>query len=345
MEQIGTTLNRRRTKSYGRRVGKPSPDPRAERGVGRGVDPRDLGLIDKWQVLRDLTEARDTYGLKDRTLTVLQALLSCHKTRFLRHGEAVVVFPSNRTLSARANGIAESTLRRHLGTLVESGLITRRDSPNRKRYRRRTDADGLAFGFDLEPLVRASRQIAQAAEDARNTRAVQADLRDTVRLLIQHLSEMGHDPVAFRKALRRKLDTAALQGIMTQLRHEIGHPGGTDETNGSDSENERHIDSDSNPKEDAEDSISLRDVLQNSTEMMGFTLKPVRSWQGFESLARTLAPDMGLSAQQWENGQRLLGKRHAAILLADTLEATSDPDLYPGTFASLLRTKTRQSSS
>ncbi len=114
---------------------------------------------EKWRVLRDLTTARARLGLTAATLTVLEALLTFLPEAMLapdrEAGVELVVFPSNRTLSARARGLSEAALRRHLAALVETGLVIRRDSPNGKRYVRRGEGGQVtqAFGFDLTPLA------------------------------------------------------------------------------------------------------------------------------------------------------------------------------------------------
>jgi replication initiation protein RepC len=92
--------------------------------------------VDKWQVFRDVCEARALLGVQDRALAVLDALLTFHPVPELSAERAMVVFPSNAQLSVRAHGIAGTTLRRQLAALVEAGLIIRRDSPNGKRYAR-----------------------------------------------------------------------------------------------------------------------------------------------------------------------------------------------------------------
>ena len=110
----------------------------------------------KWRMFRHVCEARAELRLSDRSLTVLNALLSFHPDTVLTLGsDDLVVFPSNRELSVRAHGIPASTLRRHIAALVDAGLILRRDSPNGKRYVRRAPGGGIeqAFGFDLSPLV------------------------------------------------------------------------------------------------------------------------------------------------------------------------------------------------
>src|SRR4051794_25904997 len=107
----------------------------------------------KWTVFRALCAARRRLGLSERTLAVLDALLSFHPETALSGGN-LVVFPSNAQLCLRAHGMAASTLRRHLAALVESGIVLRRDSPNGKRYARKGAGGEIerAFGFDLGPL-------------------------------------------------------------------------------------------------------------------------------------------------------------------------------------------------
>ncbi|TBE37939.1 plasmid replication protein RepC [Rhizobium leguminosarum] len=123
--------------------------------------------VEKWKVFRDVCEARERYGLQDRALAVLDALLTFYPEAELDAEQALVVFPSNGQLSVRAHGITGTTLRRHLATLVEAGLIQRRDSPNGKRYAHR-NRDGeieQAYGFDLAPLVARAAEFAAVAQD------------------------------------------------------------------------------------------------------------------------------------------------------------------------------------
>src|SRR5579875_3124167 len=115
----------------------------------------------KWNVFRDICAAREKLGVSDRALAVLNALLSFHPETVLT-GAGLVVFPSNKALGVRANGMAAATLRRHLAALVEAGLVIRRDSPNGKRYARKNGAGEVetAFGFDLAPMVARAEEYA-----------------------------------------------------------------------------------------------------------------------------------------------------------------------------------------
>ncbi|NTF91607.1 replication initiation protein RepC [Agrobacterium rhizogenes] len=123
--------------------------------------------VDKWRVFRDVCDARSRLGLQDRALAVLNALLSFFPAVELSSEKNLIVFPSNAQLSARANGIAGTTLRKCLGMLVEAGIIIRKDSPNGKRYARKGDEGDIedAYGFSLAPLVARASEFAALAQD------------------------------------------------------------------------------------------------------------------------------------------------------------------------------------
>lgn len=125
------------------------------------------GPVDKWRVFRDIGDARSRLGLQDRALAVLNALLSFFPAAELDGEKNLIVFPSNAQLSARANGIAGTTLRKCLGALVDAGVIIRKDSPNGKRYARKGDEGNIedAYGFNLAPLVARATEFAALAQD------------------------------------------------------------------------------------------------------------------------------------------------------------------------------------
>ena len=149
-----------------------------------GDGGNDGGQTDKWQLIRALTEAAGQYGLGDRTIGLLEALLSFTTERMLDGSQPIIVFPSNRELSLRSRGMAPATIRRHLSALVEAGLIFRRDSPNGKRFCRRDDHGQVedAYGFDLSPLALRAGEIHAAADKARaEDKAIRA-LRSEITL-------------------------------------------------------------------------------------------------------------------------------------------------------------------
>lgn len=123
--------------------------------------------VDKWRVFRDVGDARSMLGLHDRSLAVLNALLSFYPGTELGEEKNLVVFPSNAQLSTRANGIAGTTLRKCLAALVEAGIIIRKDSPNGKRYARKGAGGDIqdAYGFSLAPLLARASEFASLAQD------------------------------------------------------------------------------------------------------------------------------------------------------------------------------------
>ena len=188
--------------------------------------------VNKWAVFRTLAFIKGRLGISDRTLGVLNALLSFQQETALSlpvqrehkrdapqiaqqddgqpgldkpqpghdklqpgHGTGqpgqgvpcdLVVFPSNKSLCLRAHGMAEKTLRRHLGALVEAGLVIRRDSPNGKRYARK-DHTGQerfseAFGFDLTPLVTRASEFESLAENIRREHKALQVARERISL-------------------------------------------------------------------------------------------------------------------------------------------------------------------
>jgi replication initiation protein RepC len=124
-------------------------------------------IVHKWKIFQTICTARSRLGVSERSLSVLNALLTFHPETALTGEEELVVFPSNHQLTLRAHGMAASTLRRHLAALVDVGLIIRRDSPNGKRYARkgRGGEIELAFGFDLSPLVARAEEFERLAAE------------------------------------------------------------------------------------------------------------------------------------------------------------------------------------
>ncbi|MBI1622755.1 plasmid replication protein RepC [Aquamicrobium zhengzhouense] len=195
----------------------------------------DNGRADKWQLIRALSEARGVFGLSDRTIVVLEALLSFHTPREIDGSEPIVVFPSNAELSLRSRGMAEATLRRHIAALVEAGLILRRDSANGKRYCRRDERGTIAdaFGFDLSPLALAAGEIYAAAEAVRDeARALQKlrteisiHLRDTGKVIEAGLAErLNGDWASFLMQLQplaKRLPRQAERSVLERRREDL----------------------------------------------------------------------------------------------------------------------------
>jgi replication initiation protein RepC len=219
--------------------------------------------VNKWELLRELSKAQAAFGVSERDLTVLQGLLSFFPDDALGGNNEMVVFPSNKAICERLNGMPCSTMRRHLARLVEAGLLMRRDSPNGKRYVRKHGEERVAFGFDLSPLYCRSEEIARAAEAVREAEERVRRLREVVSLMrrdLAALAEFGEeirpglglwdqlrDKAALTaRALRRKLTLeeisafrADLEALLDHARNVIDGPG-TEEMNTNGANIERH---------------------------------------------------------------------------------------------------------
>ena len=221
--------------------------------------------INKWELLRELSKAQAAFCVTERDLTVLQGLLSFFPKDALGGDAEMVVFPSNKAICERLNGMPCSTMRRHLARLVGAGLLLRRDSPNGKRYVRKHGAERVAFGFDLSPLYQRSEEIFRTAEAAREADNRLRQLREVVSLMrrdLAALAEFGEDlqpglglwdqlrdtAALTARALRRKLTLeqldqyrAELETLLDKARDVIDGPE-TEEmgTNGAQCEHHHH---------------------------------------------------------------------------------------------------------
>jgi replication initiation protein RepC len=149
-------------------------------------------VVHKWKIYQAICAARPRLGVSERSLSVLNALLTFHPETALTGEGDLIVFPSNHLLSLRAHGMPASTLRRHLAVLVDAGLIVRRDSPNGKRYARKDDAGEieLAFGFDLSPLVVRSDEFENLAAAVETEARALKFVRERITLCRRDIAKM-----------------------------------------------------------------------------------------------------------------------------------------------------------
>ncbi|MCE8548140.1 replication initiation protein RepC [Ruegeria pomeroyi] len=242
--------------------------------------------VNKWELLRELSKAQAAFGVSERDLTVLQGLLSFFPDDALGGNAEMVVFPSNKAICERLNGMPCSTMRRHLARLVDAGLLQRRDSPNGKRYVRKHGEERVAFGFDLSPLYCQSEEIARAAEAVREAEERVRRLREVVSLMrrdLAALAEFGGEmqpglgiwdqlrdkAILTARALRRKLSIedlvayrADLEALLDQARNIIDGSE-TEGMNTNDARSERHHHSSN------KESIDLEPALEKSGAAAG----------------------------------------------------------------------------
>lgn len=188
-----------------------------------------------YEHLRPVRILRKELGLTSNDVTVLTALISFlprerNSSQNTKHSALTVVFPSNLSLSERANGIDERTLRRSLGRLEAAGLIERKRSANGKRFPLRYG--GIirdAFGIDLDPLIQNSDALAaeasKLAEERERLRSLKAEalaLRASLLQAEQFDQARSSTLETVRTILRRTTLTAdAVLHIIADLR-ELG---------------------------------------------------------------------------------------------------------------------------
>lgn len=227
--------------------------------------------VDKWKVFHSIRDAKELLGATDRSLTLLNALLSFHLESELSGERDLIVWPSNEALMARANGMPPTTLRRHLAVLVDCGLIIRRDSPNGKRFARKGRGGEIeqAYGFDLSPIVARAQEFDDLAEAIRTEkkafRVAKERLtllrRDVVKLIDAGIEEnvpgnwtgvlrayqtiVGRLP---RSAPRQLIDDVCtdLHGLYVEIREVLESFAETRNPGANESHNGRHIQN-SNP--------------------------------------------------------------------------------------------------
>ncbi|MCJ8521752.1 replication initiation protein RepC [Pseudorhizobium tarimense] len=248
---------------------------------------------EKWKVFRDVSEARPLLGLQDRSLAVLDALLSFFPENELRQDQQLIVFPSNAQLTLRAHGIAGATLRRHLALLVEAGLITRKDSANGKRYARKAKSGEVesAFGFDLSPLLLRSEELAQLAQQVaaerlllRRTKESLTICRRDIRKLITAAMEEGASGdwgkvelvyVTLVQRIPRTPTLAELTALldeMTLLRHEVLNMLELEKNSANMSANDAH---DERHKQNSKPEL-INDLEPSSRTELGADVEPIQ---------------------------------------------------------------------
>jgi len=143
---------------------------------------------------------------------------------FLRPGQGDTVFASNQSICLRVGGIDERTLRRHINRFVETGLIERNDSSNRKRYRvRSSDGECISYGLSLTPLLQRASELISLAKKIEEARRDQIFLRKQILTGLAHLDSVDPDnafAMATRKILRRKLSITEYRAVLKETKAE-----------------------------------------------------------------------------------------------------------------------------
>jgi len=322
-----------------------SPIPLINSGAARPQPDQGDGVQrDLWKLLDKLALCRRHYDLTANSLSVLRALISFLPKTTPASGD-LLVWPSNRSLCERADGMDERTLRRHLERLVNAGLISRRASSNGKRFAVRCRrAVVMAFGFDLWPLHERADEIASAAEAVRDQDEQSATLRTEILNLLHSLDDTAAKPDAdeeaeIRRILRRRISLERLTELRDQLARAHRKLASVPRIlTATDRQIDRHQQrtekdyyesvcplpseapretQDLNPQDvkrgNADDDITLKNCLDATSESRAFAQQPVQSWTDLVHLADTLSPMIGIDKELSEHTKRAMGPLQAAI--------------------------------
>ncbi|MGJ8547809.1 MAG: plasmid replication protein RepC [Sulfitobacter sp.] len=295
----------------------------------------DNSIPERHIVVATLRNAAPRLGLSASVISTLDAMLSCLAPKRNHH----TVFASNATLTFRRNGISDRTIRRHAATLQEIGLLVRRDSPNRKRFTKHNIYEGkaLRFGFDLSPLFDRLHEIASMAAEVLREREQIDYLRAKIRAAANaSLTANPNDDTALNifRILRRKLSLRDCEQILSDLRVTEVEAEATDDRStdltttmtASDGQfvrhhhksNKEHIDKErialkkETPLTNSEAPITILELLSACPEAAEFSLRKIETIQDVVAHARTLAPMIGITSQNYEAAHERLGALRAA---------------------------------
>ena len=348
--------------------------------VAAQVSARDVDgkVAHKWKTFHAIAESKDALGVSDRTLAVLNALLTFLPETALSPGQ-LVVFPSNKSLAVRAHGMTETTLRRHLSALVAAGIVIRRDSPNGKRYARKGD-DGqieTAFGFDLAPVLARAGEFEQLAAEAAAERRSAMLARERITILRRDIGKMiqagsaeGPRSVWAGYAqtyalLCRRLPRVVTLDLVEPLAADLMALAVTvgkalealvnvDNLRGSDSQNDAQIQNSkpepiialepaSENKQEAKTepkSLPLGLVLKACPDITMYGRRGIQSWTDLIATAGMVRGMLGISSSAWEQARDAMGEAGAAATVAGILQKAEDVK-NPGGYLRGLTQKSR----
>lgn len=289
----------------------------------------DNAVPERHIVIDLLRKAAPLVGLRAPVIATLDAMLSCLPPKRSHH----TVFASNATLAFRRNGISDRTIRRHAALLQEAGLLTRHDSPNKKRFKRnnRTDGKALLFGFDLSPLFARIAQIAGLAAETARTAEQIGYLRTKIRAAANDLLRNDADnPAAINalRDLRRKLsrnDCEVLLESLTVSAISAEHAMTTSpvETmkmaaNGGQNVRLHHNSNKENRSENksvSEKPLSVAELINACPEAAQFAFEKIITHHDIVAHAQRLAPMIGISPENYHAAENRLGSMGTAITI------------------------------
>ncbi|MDZ4094953.1 MAG: plasmid replication protein RepC [Paracoccaceae bacterium] len=317
----------------------------------------------RWHILDLAKTCRQRLKLRDRDIAVLRGLLSILPPQ--ARPDQMVVYASNRVLIDRCDGIDERTLRRRIAHLQACGMLTRRTSPNGKRYQIRNEHHDtvLTYGIDLAPLFNIQGHLEALALDCRHeavrVKVLRAMIRDVLFSTPPH--QTTDVQTEAQRALRRVLDADQLRQILSQLKEvaPIDNPQLTNisslpttHLSVSDGQNDRHIQSsykDNLESEGAESQttripanhkknapmnqadITVDECIELATTAKAMAPKQPQCWEDLIDLSTSLAPAVGLQRAVIHEAEKHLGRHGCALAILGLVEAFGrirNPEAY-----------------
>lgn len=292
----------------------------------------DNALPERHIIIETLRKAAPLLGLKPTVIATLDAMLSCLAPK-RNHN---MVFASNMTLSARRNGLSERTLRRHAATLMEAGLLERKDSANGKRFTRYDPAhkQSMHFGFDLSPLFYKLGEIAAMAVAAQEQSEQIAYLKSKIRAQLRpllHADPNDSQALETLRKLRNKLtadELAAISKTLPEAVHESASDGAkacvsAPAMSANDGQNVRHhqrskkenTEEESVPdvSPQAGETLTLGELVTACPEAASFSLRNIEHFGDVVAHAQTLAPMIGIDQTTYTLAVRTIGVLPSAI--------------------------------
>ncbi len=280
---------------------------------------------DIWTIFRALRDARKQFDLRPAHLQTLQAMLS-----FLRPGQGDTVFASNQSICQRVGGIDERTLRRHINRFIETGLIERNDSSNRKRYRvRSSDGECISYGLSLTPLLQRASELISLAKKIEEARRDQIFLRKQILTGLAHLDSV--DPgntfaISTRKVLRRKLSVTEYRAVLNKTKAECSSQSQTikapktTKVSVNDGQTVRHLSKSVKEQKDSRDQVSENKIAPSQLtavcdQATSFSNRELRNWTEIECHAHTLAPMMGIHKETFNKARATVGSIKASCAI------------------------------
>jgi replication initiation protein RepC len=180
------------------------------------------GVAMHGQLLAAFKAAAPRLGLSPRVVHAVDWLFRFTQPQDWGRGGRPIVWPSS-SMQQESLGLSETRVKAINRVLIETGLITMRDSPNGKRYGRRDGKGNIveAYGFDLSPIamrygefVRLAAEAKAERDEMRRLRRRATIARNGIAQILETAAEYGFQGEEWTRLARDTRDiTRALRTV------------------------------------------------------------------------------------------------------------------------------------